>query len=224
MSERLLLGHRGALEERTENTIDAFERAVELGAHGVELDVRVAGDGTVVVFHDETLHRLAGRLEPVAALSWEQLSKVELVGNARIPRLRDVLDALGEEVWLDVEIKPAADAPVEATVDMLGARPNTFLSSFDPRLLRRARDHGFAGDMGLLLERISPAFLHAEGGREFGAESVILDAEITSQAVVDRYHAMGYTLGVYGARDFAHEDRLWAMGIRWLITDWPRTR
>lgn len=48
----LVIAHRGASWERPENSVEAFERAIELGADCVELDVHAAADGTLVVTHD----------------------------------------------------------------------------------------------------------------------------------------------------------------------------
>lgn len=221
-AQTLQLAHRGALLEQVENTLPAFTRALELGADGVELDVRLSADGEVVVFHDEDLSRLAGRPDRIASLTWAQLSAARLVRGARIPRLSDLLAVWPADKWLDVELKPGGERLSQATVAALAGRENTFLSSFDPRMLAHARASGWPHEMALLLERQSPAFLHAEGGREWGAGGVILDAQLCSAAAVSRYHEMGYAVGFFGARDDAHEERLVEMGMRWRITDRPR--
>jgi glycerophosphoryl diester phosphodiesterase len=222
MGGALLLGHRGAPEDQTENTLGSFASAIESGADGVELDLRLAADGTVIVFHDADLVRLAGREGGVDALTWAQLHEVELAGGTRIPRLSDLLEVFPVDKWLDIELKAGGDALVDAALEVLDGRDNTFMSSFDPRLLARAREQGWAGSIALLLERQSPAFLHAEGGRDFGADGVILDAQICSAHAAARYRDMGYALGVYGGRDPVHEQRLLSLGLTWLITDWPR--
>ena len=79
-SAPLIIAHRGASAIAPENTLAAFRRAVEDGAEGIEFDVRLARDGVPVVFHDETLLRLAGSSFPVAELTAEELGKVD-VGN-----------------------------------------------------------------------------------------------------------------------------------------------
>src|SRR5580698_4641499 len=53
--------HRGDSAHAPENTLAAFDKARAAGADGIELDVRLDRDGTVVVFHDDTLERLANR-------------------------------------------------------------------------------------------------------------------------------------------------------------------
>ena len=51
--------HRGASGYAPENTMAAFEKAVELGADGIELDVQLTKDGELVVIHDETIDRVS---------------------------------------------------------------------------------------------------------------------------------------------------------------------
>src|SRR5262245_47720277 len=71
---------RRAARAPVENTLTAFREAIDQGAVAVELDVRVAASGEVIVFHDPTLERLTeGRdLRPIAALSAAELGRVEL--------------------------------------------------------------------------------------------------------------------------------------------------
>src|SRR5512132_1687256 len=56
----LIIAHRGGALESTENTIAAFQRAFRIGADGIETDIRLTRDGTVVVYHDETFGRVEG--------------------------------------------------------------------------------------------------------------------------------------------------------------------
>ena len=59
MERTLVWGHRGASGYAPENTMAAFEKAVELGADGIELDVQLTKDGELVVIHDETIDRVS---------------------------------------------------------------------------------------------------------------------------------------------------------------------
>src|SRR5262249_42384739 len=68
-----ILGHRGASSDAPENTLAAFQLALEQGADGVELDARVCASGEVVVFHDERLERLTGGRGRVADTRWSDL-------------------------------------------------------------------------------------------------------------------------------------------------------
>src|SRR5262245_52384253 len=88
-----VLGHRGARRAAPENTLRAFELARSEGADGVELDVRLTGDGQIVVLHDPTLERVSGGRDRrrVEALDFSELGRVDVGERERAPRLVDVL-------------------------------------------------------------------------------------------------------------------------------------
>lgn len=71
----LIVAHRGASAVAPENTLAAFQLAMDLGADGIELDVRQSRDGVPVVIHDATLKRTGVRNEAVAHLTARQLGK-----------------------------------------------------------------------------------------------------------------------------------------------------
>jgi glycerophosphoryl diester phosphodiesterase len=141
----LVLGHRGASAHAVENTMASFLRAKGDGADGVELDVRLGRDGTLVVFHDDDLQRLAGRAERVADLDGGQLARVELAGGERIPRLDEVLAAL-DPLLVNVEIKPPGwqgarqvVRAVERCVEQADAGHRVLVSSFDALVVALVR-------------------------------------------------------------------------------------
>ena len=81
-----VIAHRGASAEERENTLPAFERAIELGADFVELDVQAAADGALVVFHDLDLDRLTPLRGPL------QAPPARGAARARLPTLEEVLE------------------------------------------------------------------------------------------------------------------------------------
>jgi glycerophosphoryl diester phosphodiesterase len=74
----LIIAHRGTSLIAPENTLAAFALAIESGADGIELDVRLSRDGVPVVIHDATLQRTGLRSEAVATLSAEHLATVDV--------------------------------------------------------------------------------------------------------------------------------------------------
>jgi glycerophosphoryl diester phosphodiesterase len=106
----LIIAHRGSSFSEPENTIAAFRRAVEDGADGIEMDVRLAADGVAVVIHDSDLKRTAGIPGRVSRLSSEQLSMIDVGAtfrkngsngkqpnpNHRLPTLVEVLQELSD--------------------------------------------------------------------------------------------------------------------------------
>jgi glycerophosphoryl diester phosphodiesterase len=76
-SRPLVFAHRGGAKLAPENTLAAFQNGMSLGADGVELDVRLSADGVPVVFHDPSLERTTDRSGPVAALTADELARVD---------------------------------------------------------------------------------------------------------------------------------------------------
>lgn len=94
-----VVAHRGASATHHENTIEAFQAAVDQGADGIELDVRLSADGVLVVHHDA--HLADGTL--VRSLTAAQMP-------AWVPTLGEALDVAGD-LWVNVEIKNVPDEP-----------------------------------------------------------------------------------------------------------------
>lgn len=87
MSKPLIIAHRGASVDAPENTLAAFEAALDAGADGVEFDVQLAADGVPVVIHDETLKRTGRLPKRVADLTSGQLGETDVGSwfNAKFP-------------------------------------------------------------------------------------------------------------------------------------------
>ncbi len=100
------IAHRG-LHDKTvpENSLTAFARAIEAG-HPIELDVQLIADGTVVVFHDDSLSRLTDNDGYLKFLNKEDLKYLSLLdSNEKIPTLEEVLALVNGKVPLLIEIK-----------------------------------------------------------------------------------------------------------------------
>ena len=222
-AKTMILAHRGASDARVENTLEAFSHAIERGADGVELDVQLSRDYEVMVFHDDDLRRLAGRHDRVETLTSRQLQRIRLWGDGRIPRLAELLERWPTDRWLNVELKPVADGHVlvERALAQLSGRPRVILSSFDPRLLLRARGLGSQYEHALLLAAESPPFLHAGGAKAYGCASVHLDHRLCTARVIEHHRAQGLEVGAWTVNDDARKRALVELGVTRLITDRP---
>lgn len=87
----LIIAHRGASKHAPENTFAAFKRAIDAGADGIELDVRLAKDGVAVVFHDSSLKRIAGRKGKISHFTSKELGSIDAGSwfNRTAPKLAD---------------------------------------------------------------------------------------------------------------------------------------
>jgi glycerophosphoryl diester phosphodiesterase len=211
----VILGHRG--HPRWENTLRGLDACLAAGLDGAEIDVQLLADGTVVVFHDLDLRRLAGDPRRVDELRAADLEHVRVHGQA-IPTLAQVLERWPEDRCLNVELKAGGTALVDATLPLLRGRANIVLSSFDPAMLTAASS-ACTHELALLLAPDSPAWLHADGGRSFGCRSVHLHATLVAAASIERYAKLGLGVGFWGASDRGHEQRLLELGAIRAITD-----
>ena len=158
-----IIGHRGYTASAPENTIQAcLDAFLQLGAHGVEIDVKCSLDGQPFVFHDEVLWRMTGSEEVASEMPLSQLQALRLKGGVSlnsdtIPTLGDFLDAMPSGTFVNIEIKdyPPAYHGFEKTIIRLmqqhSARLTFVVSSFDPRVLMRLRKLNAQVPLGLLI-------------------------------------------------------------------------
>lgn len=97
----VVVGHRGARALAPENTLAAFQVAVDLRADGVEFDVQRTADGHLIVFHDETLDRTTDGTGPVESRTLDEIKRLDAgrhfearFQGERIPTLRETFDLL----------------------------------------------------------------------------------------------------------------------------------
>src|SRR5450756_1972309 len=106
------ISHRGAHQTLPENSIPAFLRAIELGADAIELDVHATSDGVVMVHHDPVVNAQGEARTRIADLSAGDLGRFPLAHGVEIPTLQAVLDAVGDQARIYVEIKTADIEPL----------------------------------------------------------------------------------------------------------------
>ncbi len=146
----LLFAHRGIQTEFPENSMSAFTACRENDIPGIELDVQLSADGKVVVFHDETLDRVSNSTGKVCDQTWDQLKTIDIgskfnpvFSNERIPLLADVLDAFGDEIYFDIEIKnkhshdSGLSLAVANVIRAVKPKAPLIISSFNPLELNR---------------------------------------------------------------------------------------
>jgi glycerophosphoryl diester phosphodiesterase len=212
-----VIAHRGASRLAPENTVEAFQRAVAVGADAVELDVRRTADGVLVVHHDA---RVADR-----RVIGETLFR-DLPGY--VPTLGDALDACAG-AWVDIEIKnderePDFDPLDRVAVDVLATLAERgagrwLLSCFRLATLDRCR-------------LVDPAIPTAWLTFEIGQDTVAMLADKGHTAInpweptvtpeqVARCHDAGILVNAWTCNDPARFLALAAAGVDGIITDVP---
>jgi glycerophosphoryl diester phosphodiesterase len=225
----LVIAHRGASARATENTVEAVELARAEGADAVEIDVQLAAGGEPVVFHDDTLERLTGRLAAVAATPLLELRRLRLVGGGRIATLLEILEAAGPDLLVDLEVKsadPRRSGPlaraIAAALARHPSRQNILISSFDPAaLIRLGRllpgvplGYLFHRNQRLPLRRGWPA-------RLIGAAAVHPEHTLVTAARVERWHRRGLLVNPWTVDHPARLRALARLGVDGICTNDP---
>lgn len=126
-----ILGHRGFSHFYPENTMLAFDKAMEAGADGIELDVRMSKDHHVMVIHDSTIDRVTGTSGTVGQMSLDQLKACALDHQQTIPTLDEVLSVFSKKAMINVELKEIEAAlPAAQLVKKWDAAEQVVFSSF----------------------------------------------------------------------------------------------
>ena len=146
----VVIAHRGASGHAPENTLPAFEKAVELGADYVECDVHLSRDGEVVVIHDVEVERTADGKGRIEDLSLEEIKALdagswygEAFAGTKIPTLEEVIERVRGRVRLVVELKssrPEIAGAVVERIRSLGAGSSCLVISFNHPFLRSVRE------------------------------------------------------------------------------------
>jgi glycerophosphoryl diester phosphodiesterase len=221
-AEFLCIGHRGASAHEPENTLRSIRRALDLGADGVEIDVRCI-DGELIVFHDDRLERTTNGRGRIVRQRFASLRALDAGKGERIPTLREVLETVDRRGFINIELKGRhTAAPVQALIraalDEHGWSPSHFLvSSFLRRELRGIDDPRIR--IGLLL--VKPTPLYHVSARRVRAWSVHPGARFTTEEFVADAHRRGLKVMPYTANTPAEIARIRATGADGVFTDFP---
>jgi len=148
MNEFVILGHRGYRGKFVENTIEAFKKAMEYGADGIEYDSRLTKDGTLVVLHDDTINN-----RKLKELTYEELKQIRFKNRQTIPTVEEVISNLDDQALLNLEIKEVEAAfPSYEITKRMNAVERTLFSSFKIDALRKVRSLDKSAKIGLLIE------------------------------------------------------------------------
>ena len=215
-----LIAHRGASRDHLENTLPAFQRALDLGADGVELDVHCTTDGTVIVHHDAVLHGtppaadLDGR--PIATLTTAEAMAFRLADGHPPPTLDEVAQLLRGRAILYCELKGVGTA--EETLRALRRYGGPCaVHSFDHRMIAEAAAFAPEIPRGVLevSRHVEPAAaLQSVQGRDLWQL-----AEWVDEWLVHAVHTAGGRVIAWTANAPETIERLASWGVDGLCTD-----
>lgn len=226
-----ITAHRGYSAVAPENTIYAFEEAVGIGADYIELDVQLTADGQLVVFHDNTIDRTTDGKGELSKYTYEELqefsagswfSKDGLFDDAKIVLFSDVLECVGNDILLNIEIKNHGDIvrTAEKTVEVIeeyGIERSCYVTSFSYKALKTVKKLNPKIKTGLIANiATSTSFSQLKY-----IDAVSLNYIFINQSVVNMAHQNGKRVFVWTVDNRSDIQHMIAMGVDNIITNRP---
>ena len=241
-----VIGHRGARGHAPENTIFGFERALELGADALELDVRATRDGVIVVMHDATVDRTTDGSGRVEELSWDEIRGLdaghsfmsaagELPYRRRgigVPRLREVFERF-PSIPILIEIKPGVAKVAVRVAELIAELDRsecTMAASFHTGAIRALRENSPQLATGAsrqeVLRFIGLSRVRLSGLFNPACEALIVPERkgriyVTNRPLRRAAAERGLRLFVWTVNQPAEIRRLLEQGVDGIVTDYP---
>lgn len=134
-----IIAHRGASKDRRENTLEAFDLAIQYGVDGIEFDVHQTLDQRLVVYHDDTLPTI-NKLH-ISEIQYEIAKEILAAENIHLPLLNEVIDHFHGQIFFDIELKSSVNHfTVLSTLSSQIEYDHYQLKSFNIDLMKKIKD------------------------------------------------------------------------------------
>lgn len=221
------VGHRGAMGYEPENTLASFQKAVELGADMVELDVHLCKSGELVVTHDETLDRTTNGSGKVKNKTLTELKSLNVLGGKeRIPTLTEVLDFIDKRVKVNIELKGRNTAfktcqTIQRYVEEKGWQYDDFIvSSFRKGELVAVKFFDRYIKVGVLSEVVPPIRLMSFV-KAIGAYSVNVPVDRIDKKFVEKAHKNNLKVFVFATNTDNEIQKAKEIGVDYICSNFP---
>lgn len=221
----LKIGHRGAKGYEPENTLIAFEKAINLGVDGIELDVHLSADNELIVIHDETVDRTTNGKGDVNQLSLMELKALKIEITQEIPILTEVLDLVNQQCFINIELKGIGTAqPVIQLISHYISKENWdynnfIISSFDWKMLEETHSLDSKIKIGVLTEEsIDKALAFA---KKINAFSIHPDYELLSKENVILMQQNGFEVYPWTVNSENAIQKIKSFNVNGIISDFP---
>ena len=202
--------HRGASEYYPENTLYSFYAGLEMGADGIETDIQRTKDGVLVLHHDDTLERVAGKDGHISDYTYAELMEMDFgafkgkrFAGERIVTLDTFLDHFGRKpLTVALEIKQGGiEAEVIECIRRHPCRAKLTLTSFLWESVLASRQCDRDIEIGFLTERITPRILDELS--ENGIRQICPRADLTDPSDMALARSRGFSVRFWGVKDEA---------------------
>ena len=222
----LCIAHRGAMGHAPENTLASIQKALELGAKSIEIDV-YSVNGDLLVIHDERLERTTNGKGKLWEHDFGYLRSLDAGQGERIPTLAEVCAEIDGKACLNIELKGhnvATDVVhfINTMTDpaiSCWRREQLLISSFDHHALQQVKK--LDSSLAIAALGYSIPLHYARYGQELGAIAVNPSLELITQDYVDDAHARGLKVYVYTVNEPEDIQAMADLGVDGVFTNYP---
>jgi glycerophosphoryl diester phosphodiesterase len=223
------LAHRGGAGEWPENTMPAFQGAIDLGFRYLETDVHATRDGVLMAFHDSTLDRVTDRVGVINELTYTEVREAKVNGKEPIPVFEDLLQTF-PTARINIDAKEDSSVrPLIAMLRRLDCLDRVCIGAFSDKRLKGIRSElGDAVCLGLGPRSVAHLRVAAIGVpiRSVPGQIAQVPVKLGPLTLVDKRfiasaHASGVDVHVWTIDDAAEMTRLLDLGVDGIMTDRP---
>lgn len=221
-----IVAHRGAMGYELENSIKSFQKALDLGAPMIELDVFVLPSGELVVFHDDKLGRLTNTKGAIESYTYKELKEqVHLNDGQSIPLLSEVLDLCASKTKINIELKGSATAePVSQLLNSyfeseLLKLSDIVISSFKWEELEKMRSLNSNIPIGILTE--DNPIKAIEIAQKLNAISINPYYKSLTKEIINKIHDAGFQVYTWTVNEVEDLQRLKNWGVDGVFCNYP---
>lgn len=225
MRKTLNIGHRGAKGHEPENTLPSFQKALELNADGIELDVHVCKTGELIVIHDYTVDRTTNGSGAVSELSLSEIKSLRIDDEIEIPTLEEVIDLISKKGLINIELKGRHTAkPVSHLIEKYifekkYSYEDFIVSSFQREELEMLFTINPKIQLGVLSQASVKQAL--EWANAFSAKAIHPHFSLLTEENVQKAQEQGFKIYTWTVNETEDIRRIKNYNVDGIITDFP---
>ena len=226
--ETKVMAHRGASTEAPENTMAAFQKAIDDMADYIELDVQLTNNGEVIVMHDSNAYRTTGVDANIVNMTYKEVKTLdagswfsdEYVGE-NVPSLKEVLELTQGKIKLNIELKPADNGTALAKntvrlIEKYNMVNDCVITSFSESVLKAVKTYNQEIKVGYILSAAYGDFYDMKNVDFFSVNAAFL-----SKRTIDAIHNSGKRVYAWTVNNKESIKNLTNKGVDGIITDNP---
>lgn len=225
MKKVLNIGHRGAKGHEPENTLPSFQKALDLNADGIELDVHICKTGELIVIHDFTVDRTTNGTGAISELSLSEIKSLRINDTVEIPTLEEVLDLIDKKCLVNIELKGRHTAKsvshlIEKYILEKEYNYDDFIvSSFQREELEMMHSINPKVHLGVLSQASVTQSL--EWANAFSAKAIHPHFSLLTEHNVQKAQEQGFKVYTWTINETEDIERIKTYNVNGIITDFP---